>query len=186
MNYFLLLFSLFGLFSKDLSPKQKSAQITQKFALEFQKEHQFDDAMQSYTKLGRRVLPCHSALFIGHQQLRLQEVQQVAQKCVRGLRERLLVNTEDIDCFGENLIWALSVRMSFWDKEWDRMMPPYIAEVRAHHGKIYYYQADPKTQQIQLIHEEPYDFLKEVGLAPVDPWIYPRGEKQAPKDHTVK
>jgi hypothetical protein len=76
--------------------------------------------------------------------------------------------------------------MSFWDKEWDRMMPPYIAEVRAHHGKIYYYQADPKTQQIQLIHEEPYDFLKEVGLAPVDTSIYPRGEKQRPKDHTVK
>lgn len=173
MASILFMFSLFGLFSRELSPAQKSGKITQQFATEFQKEHNFADGLKFAAGLGRRTEWSKSCLFVGHQELTLETVRPLAQACIQQLKERLRTNKEDKDCFGGNLVWTSSVRMNFWTKNWDRVAPPYIAEVKAHHGKIYYYQAVPKTQELILVHEEPYDYLEKEGLAPVDPTVVP-------------
>ena len=48
-------------------------------------------------------------------------------------------------------------RLTFWDKEVNRPLPPYVAEVLFVAGTFYYYEADPKTQALRLIHKESYD-----------------------------
>lgn len=49
------------------------------------------------------------------------------------------------------------VRIAFWDEEVERPQVPYLAEIDFRHGKFQYYQADPKTQSLQLVLEESYD-----------------------------
>lgn len=49
------------------------------------------------------------------------------------------------------------VRIAFWDEEVERPQVPYLAEIGFRHGKFQYYQADPKTQGLQLVLEESYD-----------------------------
>ncbi len=39
----------------------------------------------------------------------------------------------------------MGFRLSFWDRNMERVMPPYLAEVHFYDGKIVYYQADPTT-----------------------------------------
>jgi hypothetical protein len=43
----------------------------------------------------------------------------------------------------------LSFRISFWDENMDRLMPPYIAEVDFIGGELFYYVADPVTLALQ-------------------------------------
>lgn len=50
----------------------------------------------------------------------------------------------------------VGVRIGFWTKEMNRIMPPYIAEIRFFDNVYHYYQANPETQELILIHEEPY------------------------------
>lgn len=49
------------------------------------------------------------------------------------------------------------VRIAFWDEDVERPQVPYLAEIDFRHGKFQYYQADPKTQSLQLVLEESYD-----------------------------
>lgn len=169
MSPFILLFSLFGLFSETLSPIQKSAKITEEFATQFQKEHGFVKGMEFHTGLGVGIVSARSCLFVGHQQIGLEGAQQLMQQAIEQLKDRLQTNKEDTDNFGEQLVWSSSVRINFWTKNWDRIAPPYIAEIQAHHGTIYYYQSNPTTQELILVHEEPYNYLEKEGLKPMDP-----------------
>jgi hypothetical protein len=52
----------------------------------------------------------------------------------------------------------VSLRLTYWDEAtMTRRMPPYLAEIRFKNQKLYYYEADPQTQELKLIHEESYD-----------------------------
>ncbi len=46
------------------------------------------------------------------------------------------------------------VKIAFWDHNFDRPMPPGLAEVRYEGGTYFYYERDPKTQALKLIHKE--------------------------------
>lgn len=53
------------------------------------------------------------------------------------------------------------IKIGFWDKDMNRMMPPHIAELFFFNDTLYYYHADPKTQKRVLVLEESYqDALK--------------------------
>ncbi len=40
-------------------------------------------------------------------------------------------------------------KVGFWDENVDRPLYPYLAQIRAAAGKVYFYYADPKTQALQ-------------------------------------
>ena len=55
-------------------------------------------------------------------------------------------------------------RIDFWDENVDRIMPPYLAQIMFEGGNFYYYEADPKTLELQLVRKESYqEALKECG-----------------------
>lgn len=43
----------------------------------------------------------------------------------------------------------IGFKISFWDKNVDRPLHPYLAQVRFAEGKVHYHYADPKTQALQ-------------------------------------
>lgn len=43
---------------------------------------------------------------------------------------------------------SVGFRLAFWNKEIDRPMHPYLAQIRLADGKVYYHYADPKTQAL--------------------------------------
>ncbi len=40
-------------------------------------------------------------------------------------------------------------RVAFWDKNMDRPLAPYVAQIRAVDGRVEFYYADPETQALQ-------------------------------------
>ncbi len=67
--------------------------------------------------------------------------------------------SETVDSINPNLF---GVKIAYWDKNVNRPQPPYLAEVTYCRGTFYYYQADPKTQALNLIFKESYeDAIKE-------------------------
>jgi len=46
-------------------------------------------------------------------------------------------------------IHNIAFRINFWDENYDRKKPPHLAQIKVEQGKIYYYTADPKTQELQ-------------------------------------
>lgn len=43
---------------------------------------------------------------------------------------------------------SMGFRLSFWDKEMNRPLYPYLAQIRLAEGKLFYHYADPKTQAL--------------------------------------
>ena len=59
---------------------------------------------------------------------------------------------------------SVGFRIDFWDENVDRIMPPYLAQIMFENGNFYYYEADTKTLELQLVHKESYqEALKECG-----------------------
>jgi hypothetical protein len=48
-------------------------------------------------------------------------------------------------------------RIGFWDAEVNRPKAPFLAEILYLNRVIYYYEADPITQEIHLVYKEDYD-----------------------------
>jgi hypothetical protein len=51
----------------------------------------------------------------------------------------------------------IGVRIAFWDENVERPKAPYLAEIDFYEDKFLYYEADPKTQALKLVHEETYE-----------------------------
>ncbi len=51
----------------------------------------------------------------------------------------------------------VGVKIAYWDKNTNRPEQPYLAEIQFLNEKFSYYQADPNTQALLLIHEESYE-----------------------------
>ncbi|MBS0637169.1 MAG: hypothetical protein JSS12_06635 [Verrucomicrobia bacterium] len=49
-----------------------------------------------------------------------------------------------------------AVKIAFWNHEMDRPKAPYLAEILFQDGSYHYYEADPETQALKLVLEEPY------------------------------
>lgn len=54
-------------------------------------------------------------------------------------------------------VGLVGVKIAYWDKDENRPLPPYVAEVVFYDNTFYYYQADPETQALKLILVEPYN-----------------------------
>jgi len=52
-----------------------------------------------------------------------------------------------------------TIRISFWDKKYDKPKSPYLSEIYLCEGEVYYYEADPVTQEKILILKEPIEEL---------------------------
>jgi hypothetical protein len=48
-------------------------------------------------------------------------------------------------------------KIVFWDDNIDRIMPPHLAQILLLDGVFSYYEAAPKTQELRLILQEPYE-----------------------------
>jgi hypothetical protein len=51
----------------------------------------------------------------------------------------------------------LCFKIVFWDDNIDRIMPPHLAQILLLDGVFSYYEADPKTQELRLVLQEPYE-----------------------------
>jgi hypothetical protein len=58
------------------------------------------------------------------------------------------ISVSDLDLIG--------VKIVFWDKNFDRPVPPYVAEMVFYNKTFHYYEADPNTQSLHLVFEETY------------------------------
>jgi len=54
----------------------------------------------------------------------------------------------------------IGIRMDFWDKEVNRPLYPYLAQIVLKDGIFYYYYADPNTQALIAPIEEKADFFQ--------------------------
>lgn len=48
-------------------------------------------------------------------------------------------------------------RVDYWDKDINRPLPPYIAEIMFESGTFSYYEAEPETQKLKLVYKESYE-----------------------------
>jgi hypothetical protein len=51
----------------------------------------------------------------------------------------------------------LCFKVVFWDKNVDHVMPPHLAQIWLQDKVLSYYEADPKTQELRLVYQEPYE-----------------------------
>ena len=51
----------------------------------------------------------------------------------------------------------IGFKIAYWDKNVERPQAPHLAEIRFIGRILYYYEADPKTQALRLVLQEPYD-----------------------------
>lgn len=52
---------------------------------------------------------------------------------------------------------TVGIKIAFWDKNVQRPLPPYLAEITFYDNTFRYYQTDPRTQALVLIKEESYE-----------------------------
>jgi len=51
----------------------------------------------------------------------------------------------------------LCFKVVFWDENVDRIMPPRLAQILLFEKVLSYYEADPKTQELRLVYQEPFE-----------------------------
>lgn len=51
---------------------------------------------------------------------------------------------------------TVALKIAFWDKDVNRPKPPHLAQILFVNNTFYYYDADPHTQELRLMHQEPY------------------------------
>jgi hypothetical protein len=109
---------------------------------------------------------CYFTLSIGPQCLSLEEAKSLSTQYAKDFFAFLKndqISLEYITKYAENirepprpLIEYISFRISFWDENSDRVVQPYIAEVRFADNVFHYYTAD-EGQKLVLVHQETYD-----------------------------
>ena len=50
--------------------------------------------------------------------------------------------------------WAFGMKISFWNKDYDRPLAPKLSQIRFIEDKIHYYYASAKDQSLELVHSE--------------------------------
>ena len=53
--------------------------------------------------------------------------------------------------------FMIALKIAFWDHNVNRPKAPNLSEILFMKGTFYYYEANPKTQALVLVHEESYD-----------------------------
>jgi hypothetical protein len=67
-------------------------------------------------------------------------------------------------------LWAFGMKISFWNKDYDRPLAPKLSQIRFIEDKINYYYASAKDQSLELIHSEPIEeAIKIVNKPPCEP-----------------
>ena len=51
---------------------------------------------------------------------------------------------------------TVGLKIAFWDHNTNRPKAPFLAEIMFENRTFYYYEADPKTQALRLVHTESY------------------------------
>jgi hypothetical protein len=121
----------------------------------------------------------------GTQKISLQEARLLAATCSKDSIQFLKTNQNCIKFISElgternfdtNPVLYLSFRLSFWDENIDRVVQPFIAEIRFIDGVISYYTAD-EGQFLVLVHQETFDeaiqFLEQSKKTPQDAPLSP-------------
>ncbi len=65
--------------------------------------------------------------------------------------------SEDTNYPEEVPLSKVGYKIVFWDKNIDRPMRPYLAEILFVDSTFYYFEADATTQQLYLVFSEPYE-----------------------------
>ncbi len=112
-----------------------------------------------------RVNCCTSFGIYGHERVTLDAAKLFAHRCI-GEYYAFLKAQNDVETYFTKIrkpyapfapglyLDYIGVRIGYWTEEMDRMMPPYIAEVRFFNKTYHYYQADPKTQALVEVFQE--------------------------------
>ena len=88
----------------------------------------------------------YALAFTSERSLSLQEAQLLAQHIVNDILAR-----KNAPLSGE-----IGLKISFWDKEMNRIRPPAIAEIVFADSTFSYYQRDPESQAIRLVLKEQF------------------------------
>lgn len=51
----------------------------------------------------------------------------------------------------------IGIKLAFWDENVDRYPSPYISQIKAMEGKVFYYQANPKDQSLVEVRVETFE-----------------------------
>jgi hypothetical protein len=51
-------------------------------------------------------------------------------------------------------------RIDFWDKNIDRIMPPYLGQILFEESNVYYFEADPETLRLKEVYRQSFDEAK--------------------------
>ena len=76
--------------------------------------------------------------------------------CIQAIVLEMNKQRRNPELYEQFLMKNTSFRIAFRNKEMDRPKAPYLAEIQFYEGKIHYYEADPVTQALKEIHEDPY------------------------------
>lgn len=81
---------------------------------------------------------CFGLLFTSQKSLTLDEGRVLANKLLESLLTNTLLNKDN-----------LAFKIAFWDKEVNRPLFPYLADIRFFNSKFHYYYANPKNQALE-------------------------------------
>ncbi len=150
-----------------LTYKDQTLQLTATFANNFAKSHQLNHYHTGSCTPGMAHSCCSFGL-MGNQQMNLSELKILTHECVKTYIAFISAQPATNQFYFQKKEWQKSlplgfqpdyvgIRIGFWTKDMNRQMPPYIAEMRFFNKTYHYYQADPETQKLILVNEEPYD-----------------------------
>ena len=144
-----------------LSPQEQSnamGKVTERVAIRFAKKHGLTTGENLWLHYSKHSCLGTSDFLYGQQAYTKQEALELMQLFINDFSTAIYQhrNTYPEVCNLSILTERISVKMSFWDKEWNRQLPPYVAEVRVRNGNMYIFYADPVTQKITTADEVPY------------------------------
>lgn len=150
---------------------------TAAYATKYSIEHNLEHLHTGFcTGNEGRCLSLCSFYLCSDQPFSLDEARLLAKDCITGY-VCFIKNVPDTKVYLENCYEGCSslprgfqvdyvgVRIGFWTKNVDRMSAPYIAEMRFFNKTYHYYQADPKTQALVEVFQEPYEETSSSTLA---------------------
>jgi hypothetical protein len=138
------------------------SKLTEKFAISFSKQHSL-----KYLGIGTAdYFDCDyqsdiwAISFASHERLNLDQARELVKNLTQEIWHHYKINkeyaTHQKDVYARkstkspDIIPSLvGFKISFWDENIDRILPPHIAEIKTYEGHVYYYFADPETQYLK-------------------------------------
>lgn len=165
----LLLCAFTGCYRSNYGPPTEVAKnyAIKKYALTIAKQHSFNLLMVNDVTSNYSAYYCMA--FTSDQQLSLEQGKALAIPIVYDFLQ-MLSQDPAVKAYCDHEIQTskyrfaspprpqnIGLKIAFWDQNVNRPKNPYLAEIMFESGFFHYYEADPDTQALRLIHKEAFD-----------------------------